>query len=55
MWNRDGGMNGFSITGGVLNYTAEVVYPETGDRLSIVFQFKVNFTIHSIIFAFLLN
>ena len=36
-----GGQNGFSITGGVLNYTAEVTYPETGDRLSILFQFKV--------------
>ena len=38
---RQGGQNGFSLTGGVLNYTAEVVYPETGDRLSIVFEFKV--------------
>ena len=38
---QGGGQNGFSITGGVLNYTAEVTYPETGDKLNILFQFKV--------------
>ena len=38
---EDGGQNGFSITGGILNYTAEVFYPETGDRVSILFEFKV--------------
>ena len=38
---QDGGQNGFSLTGGVLNYTAEVFYPSTGDRVSIEFNFKV--------------
>ena len=37
----EGGLNGFSMTGGVLNYTAEVFYPSSGDRVSILFQFKV--------------
>jgi hypothetical protein len=32
--------NGFSLTGGVLNYTAEVTYPNTGDRTTILFVFK---------------
>ena len=37
----DGGQNGFSLTGGVLNYTTEVFYPDTGDRVRLVFEFKV--------------
>ena len=36
----DGGQNGFSLTGGILNYTAEVFYPDTGDRVSLGFQFR---------------
>ncbi|XP_065209284.1 nidogen [Planococcus citri] len=29
------GLNGFQITGGVLNHSAEIFYKETGDRISI--------------------
>ena len=36
----DGGQNGFSLTGGILNYTAEVFYPDSGDRVSLGFQFR---------------
>ena len=36
----EGGQNGFSLTGGLLNYTAEVFYPDTGDRVSLAFQFQ---------------
>ena len=39
----DGGQNGFSLTGGLLNYTASVFYPDTGDRVQLEFQFKVEF------------
>jgi len=35
-----GGNNGFSLTGGVLNYTAEVFYPDTGEKATLNFQFK---------------
>ena len=37
----DGSQNGFTLTGGVLNYTADVFYPDTGDRVHLVFEFKV--------------
>ena len=40
----DGGQNGFSLTGGLLNYTASVFYPDTGDRVQLEFQFKVEFS-----------
>ena len=40
---QNGGNNGFSVTGGVLNYTAEVYYPDTGEKASLEFQFKVQF------------
>ena len=40
---QNGGANGFSVTGGVLNYTAEVYYPDTGEKASLEFQFKVQF------------
>ena len=36
----DGGSNGFALTGGVLNYTAEVTYPDSGHKASIQFVFK---------------
>jgi hypothetical protein len=39
----NGGKNGFGLTGGVLNYTAEVYYPDTGEKATLVFQFKVWF------------
>eukprot|EP00092_Neocalanus_flemingeri_P000676 GFUD01000718.1.p1 GENE.GFUD01000718.1~~GFUD01000718.1.p1 ORF type:complete len:1537 (-),score=283.11 GFUD01000718.1:154-4470(-) len=35
-----GGKNGFGLTGGVLNYTAEVYYPDTGEQATLVFQFN---------------
>ena len=37
---RERAVNGFSLTGGVLNYTAEVSYPGSGDRATIQFVFK---------------
>ena len=33
---QDGGINGFSLTGGVFNYTAEVYIPDTGHKLSLI-------------------
>jgi len=36
-----GAKNGFSLTGGILNYTAEVNYPDTGHKASIHVHFKV--------------
>ena len=38
---QDGGVNGFKLTGGVLNYTAEVYYPDTGEQASLEFKFMV--------------
>ena len=38
---KDGGTNGFGLTGGVLNYTAEVYYPDTGEKATLEFHFKV--------------
>ena len=38
---ENGAKNGFGLTGGVLNYTAEVYYPDTGEKASLEFQFKV--------------
>ncbi|XP_023331515.1 nidogen-2 isoform X4 [Eurytemora carolleeae] len=35
-----GAKNGFSLTGGILNYTAEVNYPDTGHKASIHIHFK---------------
>ena len=35
-----GGENGFSLTGGIFNYTAEVFYPDTGDRVNLGFEFQ---------------
>ena len=37
---REGAVNGFSLTGGVLNYTAEVNYTGSGD--SVIIQFVFN-------------
>jgi len=37
---KDGGTNGFGLTGGVLNYTAEVYYPDTGEKATLEFHFK---------------
>ena len=57
----DGGANGFALTGGVrraglaigilvpvqvLNYSAEVTFPNSRDKASILFVFKVNLKIH---------
>ena len=38
---KDGSKNGFGLTGGVLNYSAEVFYPDTGEKTSIHYQFNV--------------
>ena len=37
---KEGAVNGFSLTGGVLNYTAEVSYPGSGDSVTIKFVFN---------------
>lgn len=37
---KEGAVNGFSLTGGVLNYTAEVSYPGSGDSVMIQFVFN---------------
>ena len=37
-----GSENGFDITGGKFNYTAEVTFPDTGHAATIKFNFNVS-------------
>ena len=36
---KNGGVNGFSLTGGVFNYTADIRFKGTGNRATLKFVF----------------
>ena len=36
---KNGGVNGFTLTGGVFNYTADISFKGTGNRATLKFTF----------------
>ena len=48
----NGADNGFSVTGGVFNYTADLIFPDTRHAAQVKYVFKVkkNFPSHFLYF-----